>query len=126
MKPAQPRHEVPGAVGAPEVYVHEQERHDDRGHGEQLTDDHHVVHGLVFVDVGRDHHHHRPGGEADGEGEVGDVQPPRDVVTHGGEAHAAHNLLGPGVHAHERQRREQGHPGVKRPAAVGGDTHGVA
>ena len=45
MKPAQAGHEVPGAVGAPEVYVHEQKRHDDRRHGEEL--DHLYIAGKV-------------------------------------------------------------------------------
>jgi hypothetical protein len=95
-------------------------RHRDGRDGEQLADDDHVVHGVVAVEVRGDHHHHAARGEADGEGEVGDVEPPRDVVAHARHAHAVHDLLGPRVDAHEHHGGEHGHPDVEGPVAVGG------
>ena len=67
---------VPDAIGATEVGDDEANAHKDRGDGQQLADDDDVVHVVVMIQIGGNHHHHASGGEADHEGEVGDVEPP--------------------------------------------------
>ena len=72
----EPGNEVPETVGPAEIGGDEKEAHHDRRDGEQFTDDDHVVHVVVVVKIGRDDHHHAARGEADGEGEVRDVEAP--------------------------------------------------
>jgi hypothetical protein len=60
------------------------------------------------------HDHHDPsGGEADDKGEVGDGEPPGDMVGHRGDDHAVPHLDGPGAGADERDAGEHEHPGVE-------------
>ena len=91
--------QVPEALRPAEVDGDERQAHQDCGHGEQLAEDHEVVQVLVVVDVDRDHEHHGRGGDADEEGEVGDVDAPRDVVGHARNREAVHELAGIGVEA---------------------------
>jgi hypothetical protein len=74
--------DVPQPIGPAHVDDDEADAHRDGRDGQELADDHDVVHVVVVVEVGRDDHHHRAGGQADAEGEVGDVEAPRDVVGH--------------------------------------------
>ena len=85
---------MPEAVGPAEVHRHEGQAHEDGRHGEQFAEDDQVVQLLVVVDVDRDHHHHRRRGDADQEGEVGDVDAPGDLVAHAGDDQAVGELLG--------------------------------
>jgi hypothetical protein len=86
-------HHVVEAVGSPQVHHHEQERHDDRRDREEVGEDHQVAQLAVAVDVHGDHHRGGGGGHADQEREVGDVEPPGDLVGHPGHAHPVHELL---------------------------------
>ena len=52
--------------------------------GEQFTDDDGVMHVAVVIDVGGDDHHYAARSETDDEGEVGNVEPPGNVIGHSG------------------------------------------
>ena len=86
--------QVPEAVGPPEVHRDERQAHEDRRHREQFAEDDQVVQFLVVVDVDRDDHHHRRRRHADQEGEVGDIDAPRNLVAHAGDDQAVGELLG--------------------------------
>ncbi len=86
--------QVHEAVGPAEVDRHEQQAHDDHGHRQQFAEDHQVVQVHVAVDVDRDDQHHRRRRQPDQEGEVGDVEPPGDLVGHAGGDQAVDELAG--------------------------------
>ena len=92
-----PGNQMPEAVGPAEIHRDERQAHDDGRHREQLAEDDEVVELLVVVDVNRDHHHHGGGGHADEEGEVGDVNAPRNLVAHAGDDQAVRELFAVGV-----------------------------
>ena len=112
---------VPEPVGPAEVDRDKSQAHQDRRHGQQLPEDDQVVELLVVVDVDRDDHHHRRRGHADEEGEVGDINAPRDLIAHAGGDQAVHQLLGVGVEAEQADHRQNAHPRVVAPVADEGD-----
>jgi hypothetical protein len=110
---------VPEAIGPAKISDDEHDAHHDRGDSEQFADDHDVVHLPVVIDVSGDHHHHAARREPDEEGEVRDVESPRDVIGHCGHGHAVTDLHGPGIRADQRYGGEQRHPRVEKPATIG-------
>ncbi len=105
------------AVGTAQVHGHEQQAHDDRGDGQELAENHQIMHLAVLVDVGGNHQHHRGGGHAHQEREVGDVQAPRHLVGHARGRQALDQLLAVGMHAHQREDGQDAHPEVVAPVA---------
>ena len=103
---ADARNQVPEAVGAAEIHGDEGEAHQDGGDRKKLAEDDEVVEVLVLVDVDRDDEHHGRGRHADEEGEVGDVDAPRDLVAHAGDLEARDELLRVGIEPDNAEDRE--------------------
>ena len=106
--------------GRAEIYQDAQRTHHNRGDGDGFADDHDLVHLFVIVEIGGNHHHDSAGRQADTEREVGDVQPPTDVVGHVGDDHAVGHLMSPCVRADERDRGQDDHPEIETQSAIGG------
>ena len=78
---------------------------------------------LIVVDIHRDHHHHRCGGNPYQKGEVRDIYPPRNFVAHSRHHQTVDELAGVGVETQQAQCREDPHPRVVAPVADEGDAH---
>ena len=116
---------APEAVGPPDVHHDEAQAHHQGADGQHLAQDGDLLDGLPVVDVGGDDQHDGGGGHAHQEGEVADVEAPRDLVAHPGDDEPLVQLadVGPGSDGDEEQ--QEAHPGVVVPAAMGDDLDGV-
>ena len=85
--------QVPEPVGPPDVHGDEEQAHDHRGDGQHLAEHHDLLDRLPVVDVGGDDEQDRGRGHADEEGEVGDVEPPGNLVPHRGDDQAVLQLV---------------------------------
>ena len=112
---------MPEAVGPTQVHHYERQTHQNRRDGQQLAEDDEVVELLIFVEVNRDDEHDRRRRDADEEGEVRDVNAPRDLVRHVRGDKAVDELLRVGVEAHEAEGEEQAGPSVVAPVALTGE-----
>ena len=109
--------QVQEPVGPPQVDRDEQQAHDDHRHGQQFAEDHHVVQVQVAVDVDRNHQHRGGGRQAHQVREVGDVEPPGNLVGHARGDQPVDELLAVGVEPGQRKQREHEHPQVVAPVA---------
>ena len=109
---------MPEPLRPAKIHGDEGETHDDRGDREKLAEDHEVVQLLVAVDVNGDHQHHGGGGDAHEEGEVRDVNAPRDLVGHAGRGKTLDELVGIGVEADETDGEERANPSEVAPVAL--------
>src|SRR5205807_323158 len=109
--------QMPEPIRPSEVNGHEEEAHNDRGDREQLAEDHEIVQFLIIINVNGDDHHHGRSGDADEEGEVRDVNAPRNFVAHSGDDEAVNELLGVSIEPEEANGGKEPHPGVITPVA---------
>ena len=84
---------VEHALGVTEVDDDEQTAHDDRGHGQELTQDGYPSKGLVVVDIVGQYDHDARGRYADEIGKLSDVESPGYIPAHAGDAQSLKPLI---------------------------------
>jgi len=70
----------------------EEHAHDHRCDGQKLTEDGHLTERLVIVQVVRQDHHHRRGGDPNQKCELGDVEAPHHVSAQAGDGQSLGEL----------------------------------
>jgi hypothetical protein len=115
---ADERDHVPEAVRPAHVGEDEHRHHDHGGDGQHLAQHGHLVHALVVVGIGREDDGHRPGGDADEEDQVGEVEAVVDLAGHAGDDQAVGVLQVEHVQHGEDEHAEGAHPGVELGAAL--------
>ena len=85
-------HHVEHPRRLPHVHEDEEHAHGDRGDRQELAEDRDLAEGLEVVQVVGEDDHHRRGGDADQERELGDVEAPRHVAAEAGDAEAEREL----------------------------------
>ena len=113
-------------VEAPQVHQDEGEAHDHRGDGQEFPEDGDLPEGLVVVEVVRHHQHHRRSRDTYEKGELGDVEPPRDVPAHAGDPQAVVKLLQVKEKTDPGQEQQERHPdSVSATSFQGFFEHGI-
>ncbi len=105
------KQDVEGAHRLAEIGHDEHQAHDHRGDGQKLAEHRDPTEGLVVVKVVWQHQHDPAGGDADQEGELGDVHAPGDIAAHAGVAQTILKLLDITEHADRYEPEKDGHPG---------------
>lgn len=116
---------MPETSGTPHVNRDKKHTHDHYGNGKQFTKDNDVVHLVVFVNIGGYYQHNRRGSHADEEGEVGYVDPPRDLVRHPRGDKPIHKLIAISPETEEGKDGQADHPRIKTATASESKPDGV-
>ena len=109
---------VPEPVGPSHMGEHEQDAHDDRRNCQHLAQHRHLMQGFMVVDVGGENDGHCPGGNADQENQIRQIQAVADLAGHAGVGQPFGGVQEVPVQKARDQSEKKKNPGVEHHATL--------